>query len=72
LLKVRNNKHLNYLFSIIEPIEQNVNGTKGVYELVYFLKDSRPIDRFKKMALESEKHIRGKSIEDIERLVINL
>jgi len=27
----------------IEPIEQNVNGSKGVYELVYFLKDSRPI-----------------------------
>ena len=38
---------------------------------MYFLKDSRPIERFKKMALESEKHIQGKSIDEIEKLVRN-
>jgi hypothetical protein len=53
-----------------EPIEQNVHGSKGVYELVYFLKDSRPIERFKKMAIDSERHILGKSIDAIEKLVL--
>ena len=49
---------IGLLFFInLEPIEQNVHGSKGVYELVYFLKDSRPIERFKKMALESERYI---------------
>ncbi len=36
---------------------------------MYFLKDSRPIERFKKMALESEKYIQGKSVDEIEKLV---
>jgi hypothetical protein len=60
-----------FVHYIIEPIEQNVNGTKGVYELVYFLKDSRTIERFKKSALETEKFILNKSKEDIEKLVRN-
>ncbi len=47
-----------------------MHGSKGVYELVYFLKDSRPIERFKKMALDSERHIQGKSIDAIEKLVL--
>jgi len=50
-------------FNFLEPIEQNVNGSKGVYELVYFLKESKPIERFKKMAIENEKHLAGKNIE---------
>ena len=35
---------------ILEPIEQNVNGSKGIYELVYFVKDSKSLDRFKTQA----------------------
>lgn len=31
----------------LEPIEQNVNGNKGIYELVYFVKDSKSLERFK-------------------------
>ena len=31
----------------LEPIEQNVSGTKGIYELVYFVKDSKSLKRFK-------------------------
>jgi hypothetical protein len=46
-----------------------VNGTKGVYELVYFLKDSRPIERFKKMALNGEKFLLEKSTDETERQV---
>ena len=61
-----------YILTIgfIEPIEQNVHGSKGVYELVYFLKDSRPIERFKKTAIDSERHIQGKPIDAIEKLVL--
>jgi hypothetical protein len=58
------------IIALIEPIEQNVHGSKGIYELVYFLKDSRPIERFKKMAMDSEKHIQGKPIDAIEKLVL--
>ena len=38
------------LIIIAEPIEQNVHGNKGVYELVYFVKESKAIERFKKQA----------------------
>jgi len=31
----------------LEPIEQNVNGSRGIYELVYFVKDSKSLERFK-------------------------
>ncbi|MFS8160266.1 MAG: hypothetical protein ACMG6E_08685 [Candidatus Roizmanbacteria bacterium] len=55
--------------SSIEPIEQNVHGTKGVYELVYFIKESKSLERFKKHALESDKCIQGKTPEEVERLV---
>jgi hypothetical protein len=46
-----------------------VHGSKGVYELVYFLKDSRPIDRFKKMAEDGQKFQVDKTTEDVERQV---
>ena len=48
LLKVRNFLTYFHLFVIIEPIEQNVHGNKGIYELVYFIKESKAIDKFKK------------------------
>lgn len=40
IVKSINNAHL---ISIIEPIEQNVNGNKGVYELVYIVKESKSL-----------------------------
>jgi hypothetical protein len=46
-----------------------VHGTKGVYELVYFIKESKSLERFKKHALESDKCIQGKTPEEVERLV---
>lgn len=53
----------------LEPIEQNVHGNKGVYELVYFMKESKSLERFRKQAQEFDKLIEGKSDDEIERLV---
>lgn len=58
-----------FLINIKEPIEQNVHGTKGVYELVYFMKESKSLERFRKQAQEFDKLIESKTEEDIERLV---
>ena len=55
----------------LEPIEQNVHGNKGIYELVYFIKESKSIDKFKKQALALNKLTDGKSEQEIERLVIS-
>lgn len=37
--------------------------------MVYFVKESKSLERFKKQALEFDKLIEGKSDEEIERLV---
>jgi len=37
-------------FQVKKPIEQNVHGKKGIYELVYFIKESRSLDRFRRSA----------------------
>jgi hypothetical protein len=52
-----------------EPIEQNVNGSKGVYELVYFVKDSKSLQRFKNGAQQFDDYISTKSDSAIECLV---
>ena len=46
-----------------------MHGNKGVYELVYFIKESKSLERFKKHAIESDKCIQGKTPEEVERLV---
>jgi hypothetical protein len=46
-----------------------VHGNKGVYELVYFVKESKSLDRFKKQSTEFDKLVEGKSDEEVERLV---
>jgi jumonji domain-containing protein 2 len=51
-----------------KPIEQNVHGTKGIYELVYFIKESKPVERFKKMVIDLDKLTDGKSDLEIESL----
>jgi len=59
----------SYLIIFLEPIEQNVHGNKGVYELVYFMKESKSLPRFRKQAEQFHALIEGKSDEEIERLV---
>ena len=56
-------------FNEIEPIEQNVHGAKGVYELVYFMKESKSLDRFKRQAQHLDKLLDGKNDDEVERLV---
>lgn len=46
-----------------------MHGNKGVYELVYFVKESKSLERFKKQAVEFDKLMAGKSDEEVERLV---
>ena len=53
-----------------EPIEQNVHGNKGIYELVYFMKDSKSLDKFKKHAIDFDCLVEGKSTDEIENLVL--
>lgn len=52
-----------------EPIEQNVNGQKGLYELVYFVKDSKSLQRFKVQAQQFDQYTKSKSDAAIENLV---
>lgn len=58
------------LILLLEPIEQNVHGSKGVYELVYFVKESKMLEKFKKHAIQSDKCTDGKDQDEIENLVI--
>ena len=52
----------------IEPIEQNVHGQKGVYQLVYFMKESKSLERFRKQAEKSNLYLKNKTPIEIERL----
>lgn len=49
-----------------------MHGNKGIYELVYFVKESKAIERFKKQAQEFDKVTIGKTNEEIERLVYKI
>lgn len=46
-----------------------MSGSKGIFELVYFMKDSRPLERFKKNVEEFDRYMSGKTDEEIERQV---
>jgi len=46
-----------------------VHGNKGIYELVYFVKESKSLEKFKKQAIESDKFIEKKTNDEIEKLV---
>ena len=52
-----------FIFSSIEPIEQNVHGSRGIYELIYFMKESKSLERFKKHALDCNRLIQGKTVD---------
>ena len=49
-----------------------MHGTKGVYELVYFMKESKSLDRFKRQAQHLDKLVNAKNDDEIERLVSSL
>jgi len=55
-------------FPVKKPIEQNVSGSRGVYELVYFVKESKSLERFERTAKQYDSLVSGKSHEQIERL----
>lgn len=63
---------ISMFYFFAEPIEQNVHGNKGIYELVYFMKESKSLERFRKQAEECNKLIEGKSDSEIEKLVLIL
>lgn len=46
-----------------------MNGKNGVYELVYFVKDSKSLQRFKVAASQFDSFTKDKSDAAIERLV---
>jgi len=46
---------------MVEPIEQNVHGSKGIFELVYFVKESKPLEKFRKSALSMNRMIESKT-----------
>ena len=55
--------------TLLEPIEQNVMGNRGIYELIYFVKDSKNLDRFKKQAESFDSYTITKTTDQIESLV---
>lgn len=58
--------------TLVEPIEQNVSGSNGLYELMYFERDSRPIDRFQKAGAEQERFVKTSTENGVEKLVHTL
>lgn len=54
--------------TVKQPIEQNVNGNKGVYELVYFIKESKKLEVFKKSREQYDTLTNKKSLIEVERL----
>lgn len=42
---------------------------KGVYELVYFVKESKSLDRFRRTSEQFDRLVEGKTDEEIEKLV---
>lgn len=46
-----------------------MNGSRGVYELVYFVKDSKNLQRFKSQAVKFDSFSTDKSDAEIEQLV---
>jgi hypothetical protein len=54
---------------MVEPIEQNVQGSNGIYELIYFMKESRSLDKYKTYVKKFEAKLVGKTELEIEKLV---
>jgi hypothetical protein len=46
-----------------------VNGNRGIFELVYFVKDSKSLDRFKAQAKQFDTYTMQKNDAEIEKLV---
>lgn len=48
-------------FNVNKPIEQNVYGTKGVFEIVNFVQDSKNLHRFERTARTHDAMAHGKT-----------
>lgn len=50
------------------PIEQNVSGNGGFYELVYFVRESRLLSKYRNNVETYDKILENKTKEEIEKL----
>jgi hypothetical protein len=60
---------LNFFTLTLEPIEQNVHGQNGIFELALFVKDSKALTRFRSTAQQFDKMVSSKSPPEVEQLV---
>jgi hypothetical protein len=56
-------------FNVCHPIEQVVNGSSGLYEVILIQKESRSLTKYKRLVVDYDKVTDGKSISEIEQLV---
>jgi hypothetical protein len=61
--------YTNLNFNISNPIEQVVNGSSGLYEVILIQKESRSLAKYKKLVIDYDKLTEGKSMTEIEQLV---
>ena len=52
-----------------EPIEQNVQGSQGMYELLYFMRESRTLTQYMKQARKESTLVESKTHDERDKLV---
>ena len=52
-----------------EPIEQNVQGSQGMYELLYFMRESRTLTQYMKPASKESTLVESKTHDERDKLV---
>jgi jumonji domain-containing protein 2 len=55
-------------FTVKKPIEQNISGNGGVFEIINFLQDSKNLSRFERSVKPSDLVAEGKEAFEVERL----
>ncbi|CAI2368030.1 unnamed protein product [Moneuplotes crassus] len=66
--KPRKEGYENLDLTVQHPIEQNVWGSNGVYELLYMLRESRSLDKYRKLVSKTEHSATKKTHAEIEKL----
>lgn len=66
--KARKSGYDNLGLTVQRPIEQNIWGSNGVFELMYFLRESRSIEKYQKFVGQFDSTIKKKSDFEIEKL----
>lgn len=66
--KARKEGYDNLDLRVMKPIEQNVWGNSGIYELLYVLRESRSIEKYRKYVGKFEDSIKNKRPSEIEKL----